>query len=297
MTEGPPSSKLPWIIATVFGCLALILVLVLAGVVAILVARTPEPARALPAPPSAAPASTPRAGLVSGSVLDERGRPISVPGAAITVTVRGASTRGERQALHAPVDAKGHYELAPPDGNYHVECWLDLSFEGKRYRFVLDPTDGDPDSDLPVAKGIAKDFVWHLTGTIPRQDPAKYLGHYGGYIHFVSFLGTLPAESKLAFKLEPLTARVDGEPAAVATFELTRAALEANDFVGEWPLARYRLSGVATLPDGSTAPIRFDGYDYDKSKDSTEIVFGPGGAGITQNLDPVMVSVLGPGKH
>ena len=111
------------------------------------------------------PARRASSGKLTGTVRDERGQPIQVPGARVRIMVSGISERsGERVNYQPPVDGSGRYSIPLVAGIYHpIRAEAEISFNGSTYNFELHPVQPN-DSDRPAAPGIVQDFVWKLSG-------------------------------------------------------------------------------------------------------------------------------------
>ncbi|MEW6476251.1 MAG: carboxypeptidase regulatory-like domain-containing protein [Actinomycetota bacterium] len=241
----------------------------------------PAPGSAEPQPgtaPTTAKSSSPpaagaEANVIKGVVRDEQGDP--VPGARIRI----AGYTGKPNGLSAAdfirevrTDAKGAYRLAVPAGLYGVSGEADLAFDGKTYKALyLHPADGNCQQQMSGG-GIVKDFTLRLTGfmqCLAGADP-KNAGFYSGAAIALMHESpkSLPGDAKLTLTLTPSGPLADGSTGKVLTFTRTVASvanffgpLETTNTLHDIPLGRYRLTGSATLADGSRQAIRFGPWE------------------------------------
>lgn len=143
-------------------------------------------------------------GWVVGNIADSTGRPIT--GATFEVTASGTTLRGERTSMRLNVDEQGHFEQEVPDGVYAVTAYVMKDAGDSHFRMQLHPVDNKPFlTTLSSKQGIARDFVWRLTGVQPGLDAGQPVSHYGGYgyIHDQSYLGE--PNQRLALRVPPGT--------------------------------------------------------------------------------------------
>ena len=233
---------------------------------------------ATPAPPAGAPDPAPAAAatetnVIKGVVRDEQGDPIS--GARIRITGYTGKPNGLSSADYiktVQTDAGGAYRLSVPAGLYGVSGEADLASDGKTYKALyLHPADGNCKQQTSDG-GIVKDFVLRLTGLmqcITNPDPKNAGNYSGGAIRLVhESPKSLPGDAKLTMTLTPTGPLADGSTGKALTFTRTVAALgnlagplETTNTLHDIPLGRYRLSGYATLADGSRQAVRFGPWE------------------------------------
>ncbi|MCM2257208.1 MAG: hypothetical protein NDJ94_16300 [Vicinamibacteria bacterium] len=232
-------------------------------------------------------------GKLTGTVRDERGKPINVPGAHVRIMVSGISERsGERVNYQPPVNASGAYSAPLVAGIYHpIQAFAELTFNGSSYRFELDPVQPNV-SDRPSQPGIVQDFVWKLSGPHHRYrqnpNPKNHTHWYGGSVN-VSLSGYRndlrqpvqppPVGTKYVFTFTPQGNRVDGAPAKVMTFERTWTSggeLD-NGLLSDIPIAVYTMTGVE-VGAGGQRPLIFE-TSYAKFEPQVKIDFPQSGIG------------------
>lgn len=277
-----PRVPLGWILAGA-GCLAVggtVGTLVVGGLVWYATTRgegsgAPDPNR------------KPRANKFTGTVRDERGQPIRLPGANVRVMIEGVAERSaERVSYQPPVDRSGHFQTQLVAGNYHPpRAQVEIAFGGQRFILELHPVQPNL-SDRPSRPGILQDFVWKLTGERARYagaaDPKNHTHWYGASVHVSRSLyrndlkrptPALAAGTRFVFTLTPQGPRVDGSPAAVVRFERTWTGSELdNGLLDDIPLAQYVLTGVQVGADGQR-PLIFE-TSYAKFEPQAQIHFG-----------------------
>jgi hypothetical protein len=236
-----------------------------------------------PGPTAAASVSAggPEPGVIKGVVTDEQGDPVA--GAAIRLTGYTADFKGSDEDLLT--DATGLYRVQVPDGLFEVFGTATVTFEGAQYVLDLRPADRDCEAQESSA-GIVKDLVLELSGLdmcFDYVDPENAGSYNGGSINLsYGRPRSLPADTQLAFDLEPVGLLADGSAGRTLTFERTAAALETSfgaleetNYLQDVPLGRYRMSGTATLPDGSTQALRFAADPGGVPGESAEFSFQP----------------------
>jgi hypothetical protein len=212
-------------------------------------------------------------GFAAGRVTMADGSPIIAPGARITVVISGVSNAGERVHYSPAVKPDGSYRQKLASGSYRFDrSTVEVEFEGKTYRFRLEPVGDQHNKNRDAVDGITQDFVWKVTGERPGSDHDvnNHTNWYGGSIG-VRFNGwrndinkapvPLPDGTKVTFTLTPTTAtRVDGRAAQPIRIERTfNAQWGQCDALNDIPPAHYQLTGVATLADGTTTkPLLFE---------------------------------------
>lgn len=206
---------------------------------------------------SAAAKVTRKPGYITGIVLDQRGAPLKVSSDQIRVRVSGHRSDMAEVSAFIPVQADGRFELKVPEGTYSLSGNLGISFQGEAFRLALEPVGGQGPDDSKA--GIAKEMRLKLTGLKPGMDPNNPYSYYGGHVRLQDRVMNLPNDAKVTFTLTPTTPLVDGSQGKPLTFhttgkELKGLAVEFKDI----PLAKYRMTGAVTMPDGSkkTALLR-----------------------------------------
>jgi hypothetical protein len=226
-------------------------------------------------------AGGPERGVIKGVVTDEQGDP--VVGAAIRLTGYTADFNGNDEDLLT--DASGLYRVEVPDGLYEVFGTATVTFEGAPYVLDLRPVDEDCEAQESSA-GIVKDLVLELSGLdtcFDYVDPENPGSYNGGSVNLLyARPRSLPADTQLEFTLEPVGPLADGSTGPSLTFQRTALALETTfgpleetNYLEDIPLARYRISGTATLPDGTTQALRFAADPGSEPADAAEFGFVP----------------------
>jgi hypothetical protein len=206
-------------------------------------------------------------------VRDEQGDPVR--GARISIAGYTGKPSGLSWAdffREVVSDANGAYRLSVPAGLYGASGESDVAFDGKTYKALyLYPADGNCEQQMS-SSGIVKDFVLRLTGFMQcfaGADP-KNAGFYSGAAIALMHESpqSLPGDAKLTFTLTPTGPLADGSTGRVLRFIRTVAALdnhfgplETTRTLHDIPLGRYRLTGSATLANGSRQAIRFGPWE------------------------------------
>ncbi len=259
-------------------------------------AQPTAPADAAKPAAAAAPTNGAKPGYARGHVLGQDGKPISVQGAKISVSIYGVSSKsGEKVSYNPRINADGSYEQKLVDGTYAFGgARIDLPFNGKRYVFELYPVGEDDRSDRESEKGIVQDYTWKLTGLRPGEDAdeSNFTKWYGGSVRmqFGFYRDDLkksvpqpPAGTKCVFTLKPEGKLIDGSEGKTLTFTRVFDPLLSglkNGNLPDIPVAVYTVSGEEVLPDGTKKPLLIQ-QAYAKFGDSTKVEFAPGsGSGV-----------------
>ena len=114
----------------------------------------------------------------SGVVRYENGKPLS--GAVVTAISKEFSSESDTKSGK---DGKFLIKLPKTESNYRLVAWAEASYNGKHWLFPLEPVGGSETSFFSK-DGIAKDFVWKISGrgswasNLEEKDPNGYLGAF-----------------------------------------------------------------------------------------------------------------------
>jgi len=235
--------------------------------------------------------SAPEGGVVSGRVTMEDGRPISAPGAVVTIAIHGVAAKSGERVQYAPaVKPDGTYRQKVVDGSYRVQrASLTLQHEGKTWTFHdLEPVPAVP-GDREAAEGIVQNFVWKIRGRRPGTEgrPGNHTHWYGAPValNWAGYREDLkkasvppPAGTTFTFTLAPTGPRIDGAPGETLTIERAWDPGWGIQPLNDIPRGSYGLSGHATLPDGTKEPLLFEA-SHGKYVPTLPVSFSPGQVG------------------
>ena len=229
---------------------------------------------------AAAPAATEaESGMVVGRVTMADGSALRGQVKDIGLAIQGVSEAGERVYFTPVVKADGTYRQKVPPGQYSFSTSrIVVIHNDVEHSFTLEPVGMNWNKNQDSAEGISQDFVWKITGATPYgmsngKDNGNHTHWYGrsiglrpeGYREDIkSVPKTIPDGTKLLFTFKATGTVVDGTTLSnPIVVERTYTA----DFRGYYdaadlPPASYELSGTATLPDGSSVPLVFNGEAY-----------------------------------
>jgi hypothetical protein len=245
----------------------------------------PAPAGGTSASPTAS-----KANLIYGKVSEDAGKPITAPGAKITISIYGISSKSGEKVYYNPViKPDGSFEQKVVDGSYQISSAnIDVPFNGKHFLFALEPV-GDDKAMRDSAPGIEQNYVWKLTGLIPGHDAdeSNFTNWHGASVkmQFQSYRNDIkksvsnpPAGTKALFTLTPTGKLVDGSEGKPLTFTRDYDPLMGglkNGNLPNLPLADYTVKGEEVAPDGSTKPLLMQ-QAFAKFGESAEVHFAPG---------------------
>lgn len=243
------------------------------------------------APVAGSPATTPtpQANVITGTVRMADGGPPRGDIKEIAIAISGISEAGERVQYSPAVAANGTYKQKVADGQYRFSSSrISVIFAGTtQFDLPLEPVGGLWNKDRDAADGIVQDWVWKVTGPTPYGqseglDPGNATHWYGmcialrpsGWRNDINAApAQIPVGSKLVFKLTPTTDGIDGRKVEPITVEReysddTLYDPTINDIVP----ASYRMSGTASLPDGTNKPLLLQAPgDYPKYKSEVDV--------------------------
>jgi hypothetical protein len=232
---------------------------------------TPTTTKSPVAPAPSAAGAEPN--VIKGVVRDEQGDP--VPNARIRISGYTGNPNGLSAAdfiRTVQTNGQGAYRISVPAGLYGISGEADLAFDGKTYKALyLHPADANCKQQMSQG-GIVKDFVLRLSGfmqCLTNPDPNNAGNYSGASIALVhESPKSLPGDAKLTLTLTPNGPLADGRAGKPLTFTRTVAALgtsfgplETTNVLHDIPLGRYRLTGTATLADGSRHAVRFGPWE------------------------------------
>lgn len=230
----------------------------------------------------------PSRGVVKGTATTADGRPIK----AFAGSVSGYSaTSGEN--VEADIEgADGQYRTDVGPGQFAVRAWTDVVYNGRPYRIDLVAADGKGALARQDAKdGLEKSFVWKLDGFRAGADARsedRYYSHCGGSInlnpegHGVTYWPALkgdhqhapepviPADATVELTLTPDGALIDGSEGKPVVLTIRGADISGymDRITRGIPIGRYKATAKATLPDGTSRPLRVTPYYSFKEKDA-----------------------------
>lgn len=227
-------------------------------------------------------------GYIVGRVLGSDGKPIAVA-QDIALNVEGVSEAGERVNFSPAVKPDGTFRQKLVAGSYRIgRSTVDVKFGDHVFTYDLTPQGELHDKNREANDGITQDFVWNMTGqrTSGTPDPNNHTHWYGMTIgmQFSLYRDDIrqattapPAGTTLVFTLKPMTTLVNGQAGQTLTIEREWRPrdITTNDNLNDLPPATYEITGVATLPDGTTKTILLQGPgDYPK--------FGPAATAVLE---------------
>ena len=250
--------------------------------------ETSTSASAAAAAPAASTAAVPEPGHFTGRVTFADGSPITVPGVEYRITIAGVTAVGENNTFNPEVGPDGTFKLRLPQGLFKPAYGtITVPFEGKKYSLWLEPVN-PVKATRESAPGIAQNFVWRLTGPRPsvlNPDVNNATHWFGSTIRLIAStfrddigqsVKPLPDGTKVAWTLKPTSKLIDGTEGKPLTVERTwRAGGSSFDALSDLPPANYHVSAIATLPDGSTKPLRLTDLEDRRYKPTAKLILVP----------------------
>lgn len=218
-------------------------------------------------------------GLAVGKVTMADGSPLRGEVQDIGISIGGVSEAAENVSYSPAVKPDGTYKQKLAPGQYRFSpARLTLMYDGQQYQFPLEPVGSAWNKDRDAAEGIAQDFVWKPNGPTPygqseKLDNGNHTHWYGmsvsiradGWRNDISAApAPVPDGTKLTFNFKPTGKAIDGTDPQPVTAERTSTANYSGPLdIPDLLPAPYEVTGTATLPDGTTKPLLWQGKgDY-----------------------------------
>jgi hypothetical protein len=278
-----------WLTASLVAAGAALLTLIGWGVYELTAGPTAQPAQQPTA--NSKPTSTKTAakpGRVTGTVTDAAGAPLKVQRSQVVVQVTGDLNDGQVYKGNQQLDSNWRFSTEVPPGKYTASGFVKVSFEGKEFWLALDPVGGRGPQDS--TRGVVKDLQWKLTGLQPDSDRANPYSYYGSFIYMLYQGPALPDAARVTFTVTPLTPLADGTQGKPLTFQATGQELKKGKNLMDIPLARYRVTGEVTRPDGSRKQALISGA-AGPATPAQEFTFTPNAMGV--GLEGVSLWMMG----
>lgn len=221
-----------------------------------------------------APAS---AGYAAGRITMADGQPLRGEVKDVSISISGVSEAAERVQYAPAVKPDGTYRQKLAGGQYVFNrSTITVVYQGGEHTFPLEPVGSAWNKNRDAEEGIAQDFLWKVTGPTPYGqseglDTNNATHWYGmsiglradGWRNDINAASTpIPDGTTLTFTLEATGPAIDGRELAPLIVERTLTNGKwSNVDIADIPPAPYRLSGIASLPDGSTRPLLLQGRD------------------------------------
>jgi hypothetical protein len=214
----------------------------------------------LPAPTEAKP------GTAQGWTVKASG----VPLIGATVAIYGTTMAGQNARFEVKTGKDGRYRQRLPEGIYGLRAEYVLRKDGRSYTLALDPTDGVTSKSHDSADGIAKDFVWRISGVRPgatpgepgtHEEPFKY---YGGSMQVSIYQEgfatgqPFPNGSTIIVKLTPEGPLFDGSTGKPVEFRRTFSEQVRSSsywYPSDIPLGRYTVRLMVEQPGQPAHPL------------------------------------------
>lgn len=259
----------------------------------------PRPSTSAPAAsqPSTQPAAQPAAknttaaakpGWVTGTVTDASGAPLKLAREQVVVSVTGDLKDGQVYKGSQQIDANGRFGVQVPAGSFTASGFVKVNFQGKEFWLSLDPVGGKKLQDS--AKGVVQDLQWKLSGPKPDSDRNNPYSYYGSFVYMLYQGRTLPDAAKVTFTATPLTPLADGSQGKPLTFQATAQELKKGKNLMDIPLARYRITGEVTMPDGTRKKALISGASGSPAA-AQEFTFTPNAMG--EGMEGVSLWMMG----
>ena len=215
-----------------------------------------------------------QANYAVGKVTFEDGKPLTGDIRDITISISGVSEAGER-VQYTPIVKNGQFKQKLVPGQFRFDrSAVKVRFEATEFTLDLVPVGPNWSKNQDAAEGIVQDFVWKPTGqaeTYGAKPDPNNATHWHGMnlgLRFTTYREDLktatvrpPEGTKLVFTLTPISKSIDGRDLQPIVFERDWRPNDVtpNDGLNDFPPANYEITGIATLPDGTTKPIAFQG--------------------------------------
>lgn len=227
----------------------------------------------------------PKSNVIAGRVTMEDGSALRGDIQDVVINISGVSGAGQEVSYTPAVNDEGVYRQKVADGQYVFSGnynYVVMLYGDTEFQLPLEPVGRNWSKQRDAEDGIVQDFILKFTGPTPYGkssglDSGNATHWYGlsigmsasGYrddLKAVSF--KIPAGTKLTFTLRATANGIDGRPVPAPitlerVYEDSYSKLDLNDLMP----APYEVTGTATLPNGTTKRLLFQGPgDYPKYK-------------------------------
>jgi hypothetical protein len=215
------------------------------------------------------------AGYAAGRITMADGQPLRGEVKDISVSISGVSEAAERVQYAPAVKPDGTYRQKLAPGQYVFNAsTITVVYQNGEHRLPLEPVGAAWNKNRDAEEGIVQDFLWKVTGPTPYGqseglDTNNATHWYGmsiglrpdGWRNDTNAAPTsIPDGTRMTFTLEATGPAIDGRELEPIVVERSFKNTGWNSLdLADIPPAPYRLSGVATLPDGSTKPLLLQG--------------------------------------
>lgn len=208
-------------------------------------------------------AQKPKPFMVSGSVVDSRGKPIE--GAEVSLNADFIYGRAS-----ATTGADGRYVLTDLiKATYRVQAWIKAPYAGRTICHRLGMPKATDYNSFPVSDGAVRDFRWQMSGRIGNS-----VSFFGAGIR-VWNADALPLDSGAAieFALTPTSTLLDGSTGATVVRQAPLVAPASEIGIDDVPIATYRMKAVLVKRDGQRIPLKLKAIGTDRHAPEIDVVW------------------------
>ncbi|MCC6414613.1 MAG: hypothetical protein IT582_01720, partial [Opitutaceae bacterium] len=228
----------------------------------------------------------PKSNVIAGRVTMEDGSPLRGDIQDVVISISGVSGAGEKVSYTPVVKPDGTYSQKVAHGMYsfstNLFCYVVIMYGDIEFRLPLEHVGRNWNKRQDSEEGIVQDFVLKFTGPTPYGKSeglnignathwyglsiGMSAGTYRNDINASAF--KIPAGTKLTFTLKATGNGIDGRPipGPITLERVYKDRYESLDLNDLMP-APYEVTGTATLPDGTTKRLLFQGPgDYPNYK-------------------------------
>lgn len=226
----------------------------------------------------------PKGNVIAGRITMEDGSSLRGDIQDVVVSISGVSGAGEEVSYTPIVNDDGTYRQKVANGQYSFSSnynYVVMLYGDSEFHLPLEPVGRNWSKRRDAEDGIVQDFVLKFTGPTPYgKSDGLNIGnatHWYGLSIGMSASGyrddikasafKIPAGTKLTFTLKATGNGIDGRPIPAPVVERvyqdSYSTLDLNDLMP----ASYKITGTATLPDGTTKRLLLQGPgDYPNYK-------------------------------
>ena len=205
---------------------------------------------------------------ITGTVRDSRGEPL----ADVEILLTSGMSEAGGKHVKVKTDGNGHYTTKLPRGDYQLDAYATLGYEGREVQVHLSPREYGSDSvTLPTSGGAKLDLDLKMSGQMPQTIGGSYDDYFGGSVVVTEWfdidgaaqpLYVIRNDLEVTFHFVPVGPLLDGSEGK--SFDVTRTvgelvsgtdALDHDAVLYDIPLGSYALTATLTGPSGEEYPL------------------------------------------
>ncbi|PYE53163.1 carboxypeptidase-like regulatory domain-containing protein [Deinococcus yavapaiensis] len=208
---------------------------------------------------------------VSGSVIDERGKPV----AGVKIIIEPAMFRG---TIFTSTNAQGRYqsiELNAATNPYYVKAYKEVKYHDQQYCLRMAGAPEAYQEAFNAKAGATRNFVWRIRGESDMPSTPYGGGSWGGTLAFESVYiddaHLIDREATIEVTLVPDGPLIDGSKGATIT-----RTIQVLKGLTDIPVGYYKFSAVLRNANGTKTALRVGSSSEQEKLGSTTMILFKG---------------------